>query len=95
MDLKRFRESLHQPQPPAGCSRFLQALWFDAKGMWEQAHDLIQHGTDKDAARIHAYLHRKEGDLGNADWWYRKAGLTRPQQSLAAEWEDMVQRYLD
>ena len=91
MDGKRFRESLQQPQPPAGCSLFLQALWFDAKGMWEQAHDLVQDGTGKDAARIHAYLHRKEGDVVNADWWYRKAGVNRPQHSLEKEWEDLVQ----
>ena len=94
MDIKRFRESLKQPQPPAGCSLFLQVLWFDAKGMWEQAHDLIQHGTDKDSARIHAYLHRKEGDLGNADWWYRKAGGTRKDQQLLEEWEELVQLHL-
>jgi hypothetical protein len=94
MDLKRFTESLQEPQPPAGTSLFLQALWFDAKGMWEQAHELIQDGNDKDSSRIHAYLHRKEGDQWNADWWYRKAGVRRKEQSLQEEWEQLVQLYL-
>lgn len=94
MDPERFKESLQQPSPPQNSSVFLLALWYDAKGMWEKAHELIQDGNDPDSSRIHAYLHRKEGDLWNADWWYRKAGVSRPQQTLQDEWEQLVQEYM-
>lgn len=94
MDLKQFRESLQQPSPPPGSSVFLQALWYEGKGMWEKAHELIQDGNDKDSSRIHAYLHRKEGDQWNADWWYRKAAAGRPQLSLQEEWEQLVKMYI-
>ena len=93
MDLHQFRQSLQQQQPPHAVSVYLQALWYDAKGNWEKAHMLIQDGTDRDSSLLHAYLHRKEGDLWNADWWYRKAGSERPKLSLEAEWESLVKQF--
>lgn len=80
--------------PPAGASVYLQALWHDAQGNWERAHELIQDLPDANAAWIHAYLHRQEGDLWNADYWYRRAGKKRPANTLQQEWEQLVQVFL-
>ena len=91
MDLQIFKESLASPKAPSGTSIYLQALWEDGKGNWEQSHNLIQDLTDKTAAWIHAYLHRKEGDIWNADYWYSKAGRKRPAASLEEEWETIVE----
>ena len=94
MELTAFKEGLSGSQPPAGISVYLKALWFDARGDWDAAHRLIQDVEDKDAAWIHAYLHRKEGDIANADYWYRRAARQRPAVSLAEEWEQMVAAHL-
>jgi len=94
MDMTSFKESIAANQPPAQASVYLQALWYDAKGDWERAHELIQDVTDKKAAWIHAYLHRKEGDQWNADYWYRNAGRQRPALSLEEEWEQLVAAFL-
>ena len=90
MDLAIFKTSLSGNEPPEAVSPYLKALWYDAKGNWELAHQIIQELEDKQAAWIHAYLHRKEGDVGNADYWYRRAGKTRPALTLAAEWEQIA-----
>ncbi len=68
----------------------LLALWWDAKGEWEQAHAVAQEVEGADGAWVHAYLHRKEGDLGNASYWYRRAGRPMERGSTRAEWERMV-----
>ena len=73
----------------------LKALWQDKKGNWERAHELAQKKEgDWDYDRIHAYLHRVEGDLFNAKWWYRQLNLDYPKVSLTEEWEELVERYL-
>ena len=90
MDLPAFKQSITANHPPADTSVYAKALWYDAKGDWEKAHQLIQDLTDKNAAWIHAYLHRKEGDIGNADYWYYKAGKKRPSISLNEEWEQIA-----
>ena len=90
MNLTSFRETVSSENPPDGLSVYGQALWYDAKGSWEKAHQLIQDLTDKNASWIHAYLHRKEGDTWNADYWYRKAGRQRPDVSLSDEWEQIA-----
>ena len=90
MDLLLFRESLSGSIPPQNSSVYLNALWYDAKGDWDQAHNLIQDVEDKNASWIHAYLHRKEGDIINADYWYRRAGKKRSPFSLEKEWEELV-----
>lgn len=89
MDFSTFKQSLAGNNPPA-VSIYLQALWYDAKQDWNKAHTLIQDVEDKNAAWIHAYLHRKEGDISNADYWYRRAGKQRPSLSLQDEWEQIV-----
>jgi hypothetical protein len=90
MNLPDFKESLSQDQPPADASVYLKALWHDARDNWQQAHELIQDVPDKTASWIHAYLHRKEGDTWNADYWYQKAGRKRPNLSLNEEWEQIA-----
>jgi hypothetical protein len=65
----------------------LRALWHDARGEWGQAHDLAQSVDDKSGAWVHAYLHRKEGDLGNAAYWYRRADRPVATDPLEAEWD--------
>lgn len=90
MDSNTFTESLHVSAPPAGISIYLQSLWYDGKGDWEKAHELIQDVADKTGAWIHAYLHRKEGDLSNAGYWYSRANRSTPVYSLKEEWNVIV-----
>ena len=94
MTLKSFRNSLSDQVPPAGLSTALEALWYDAKGDWGQAHELAQALDDRTGARVHAYLHRKEGDLSNAAYWYRRAGTEVAEGPLEREWERIAQELL-
>ena len=94
MTVAEFHQTLKDPAPPKVFSLLLKALWHDAQGNWDIAHQLIQNIQDKDAAWIHAYLHRKEGDELNARYWYRRAGREIPDSSLNTEWDAMVQHFL-
>jgi len=94
MTLDDFRNSLSQKTPPAGISSLLHALWFDAKGDWAGAHEIAQEVDTADGAWVHAYLHRKEGDLSNAGYWYSRAGRITPKVSLELEWEEIVKALL-
>jgi hypothetical protein len=78
----------------AGFSGALLALWWDAKGDWEKAHEVAQDVEGRDGAWVHAYLHRKEGDLGNAEYWYRRAGRAVASGDLRMEWEGIVREML-
>jgi len=71
----------------------LLALWYDGHGDWEKSHDQVDQLPGKSAARIHAYLHRKEGDQWNADYWYKRAGEKLPNLVLEEEWADLVRRF--
>ena len=73
----------------------LLALWWDARGDWDRAHEVAQDVAGRDGAWVHGYLHRKEGDLGNAAYWYRQAGRPVERGELRAEWEAMVEELLD
>ena len=86
MDLSAFRTSLSAAASPAGLTAPLQALWHAAKGDWDAAHGLVQDETSADAAWVHAYLHRVEGDLGNAGYWYRRASQPVAKGPLDEEW---------
>jgi hypothetical protein len=92
--LSAFKESLNQPFPDKNLSAILKSLWYDGKGNWDAAHTQVDHLSDKDSAWVHAYLHRKEGDLWNADYWYAKAKKDRPSISLEEEWENLVEHFL-
>jgi hypothetical protein len=93
MNLADFRASVSQPTPPASISPALCALWYDAKGDWNAAHDVTQ-ASSLDLDWVHAYLHRKEGDLGNAGYWYRRAGKPVVSGSLEDEWNAIAQALL-
>lgn len=95
MTLDQFTASLTQPQPPAGIHPVLLALWHDANGHWEQAHDIAQSREGEPPYdRLHAYLHRKEGDRFNANYWYRRTGASFFEGPLADEWAALVQERL-
>ena len=76
--------------PPAGLAAPVRAVWRAAKGDWDDAHALVQDEDSAEAAWVHAYLHRVEGDLGNAGYWYRQAGQPVAKDSLEAEWARIV-----
>ncbi len=86
MTLAEFRAALSEPKPPAGLAAPLAALWHDARGDWERAHRVAMKARGRDGAWVHAYLHRKEGDLDNARYWYRKAQRPEATGTLEAEW---------
>jgi hypothetical protein len=88
-----FINSLSADNPPAHLSPILKSLWYDAKGDWKKAHDFVDQQPGVDAAWVHAYLHRKEGDVWNADYWYARAKKTRPTISLQSEWESLVEHF--
>jgi hypothetical protein len=90
MDLQQFRESLSAQLPPGNLSAPLAALWWDAKGNWAQAHDLVDSLESREGMSVHAYLHRKEGSDSNADYWYTRAGRTYHRPTLDEEWEALV-----
>jgi hypothetical protein len=87
MTFDEFKASLNQTTPPADLNPLLLALWQDAQGNWDMAHRLTQAVDDADGAWVHAYLHRKEGDLANAGYWYSRARQPFFQHSLKQEWE--------
>ena len=93
MTFDEFQRSLEQDDPPHGLDGVLRALWLDARGDWEAAHGEAQAQNDGDGARVHAYLHRKEGDLANAGYWYRRAGCDMPDGPLADEWTRLAKRF--
>lgn len=72
----------------------LLALWCDAQGDWDRAHEIAQEIESPDGSWVHAYLHRKEGDIGNAGYWYHRAGRNPAGGSLDAEWAEIVQALL-
>ena len=80
--------------PPADANLAVQALWHDARGEWDKAHNCAQDDHGNHGSWVHAYLHRKEGDLGNAGYWYTRAGRTMPAKSvtLEQEWTDIARQ---
>lgn len=93
--LATFAASVIADQPPAGASPALQALWWVRRGDWAQAHACVQaHEGEADCDSVHAHLHRQEGDLSNAGYWYRRAGRPVSQQSLEDEWAALATELL-
>jgi len=82
-----FKASLAGTAPAPQLGAPLAGLWWAAKGDWDQAHKLVQDESSAEAAWVHAYLHRVEGDLGNAGYWYRRAGRPVADDAVEAEWE--------
>jgi hypothetical protein len=95
MTLAEFRSSVQDGQSPArDLTPLLQALWYDARGEWDRAHELAQEIESPDGAWVHAYLHRKEGDPDNARYWYRRAGRPESAATLAQEWDEIAEALL-
>ena len=94
MTLADFKRSLSKTKPPADLAPALAALWWAGKDKWDTAHEIVMNEGGKDCAWVHAYLHRVEGDLGNAGYWYRQAGQPVAKDSLEAEWERIVSALL-
>ncbi len=90
MTTDEFGASLAGAAPPTGLGPALQGLWHDAQGDWDKAHEAVQDEPGPEAAWVHAYLHRKEGDRFNASYWYSRAGKNMPSCPLGQEWQDMV-----
>ena len=86
MTFAEFKASLRHDQPPA-VPPLLQAMWHDANGGWGTAHRIAQDVDGQDGAWVHAYLHRKEGDLGNARYWYDRAHQAEADDALESEWD--------
>lgn len=94
MKIEEFRVSIRNGELPSELSTALIALWFDAIGDWTAAHDQLHDAVDSDSDWVHAYLHRKEGDLANAAYWYRRASRKVFKGSLKQEWNEMVTEFL-
>ena len=94
MDREKFLGTLKQDAPHRDLSLALTALWWDAKGDWDKAHEHAQQDNGTSGAWVHAYLHRKEGDVSNADYWYSRAGKRRPQAASEVEWQEIVESLL-
>ncbi len=92
--LDDFLASLKQDTPDPGLPPLLQALWHEAHGDWDRAHKITQQQNSADACWVHAYLHRKEGDLGNAGYWYARAKREVSSDSLEGEWRSIVSELL-
>ena len=90
MDLAGFKHSVSAASPPAQLGSAVQALWWDAKGDWNKAHECAQKQGDEVGAWVHAYLHRKEGDQSNAGYWYRRAGKSPATVTLGEEWDTIA-----
>src|SRR4030042_2453545 len=94
MILEEFNTLCRKDQFPAGLSRLLEALWYDARGDWHTAHRIVQEIPKQDGSWIHAYLHRQEGDLANAAYWYSRAGRSKPDIAVQDEWNQIVSALL-
>ena len=90
MNLKTFKASTKQSNPPRGISPCLEAMWYQANGNWDEAHRIAQSEKSPAGSWVHAHLHRVEGDIGNASYWYRLADKTVCKSSLDDEWEEIV-----
>jgi hypothetical protein len=90
-----FRASVAGTAPAPSLAPPLAALWWAAKGEWDTAHRLVQDESTRDAAWVHAYLHRVEGDLGNAGYWYRQAGQPVATDALEVEWERIASALIE
>jgi len=93
MDLAEFERTLAADAPPAGLSPALLGCWHALRGAWERAHDAVQP-DGPECAWVHAALHREEGDLPNARYWYRLAGRPEASGDPAAEYRAIAAELL-
>jgi hypothetical protein len=91
---QEFDASLAAAAPPGGLSTALASLWWEKKGDWPRAHALVNELSSPEAMAVHAHLHRREGDLANADYWYSRAGRAYFREDLEEEWLVLVDAFL-
>ena len=94
MTFDEFLESIEEDRPPAAFSETLLSLWWDKKGDWNKGHSIAQKIPTLQGSAVHAYLHREEGVLWNADYWYSQANRKRPKIPLEEEWKLLVMEML-
>ncbi len=94
MTFEEFTKSINNERPDPELSEILTSLWWDKKGDWDTAHAIAQDIPTRQGSAVHAYLHREEGVLWNADYWYSRAGRVRPDISLEEEWTQLVREML-
>ena len=94
MNASEFKSSLAQKEPPATLEAPLRALWWDARGDWERAHAEVDELETLPGMMVHAYLHRKQGDAGNATYWYHRTGRPSQDRSFADEWSALLKELL-
>jgi hypothetical protein len=94
MIAEELRAALRDAQPPPDVPPLVRALWFAGRGDWDAAHSIAQDVSGPEGAWVHAHLHRREGDAGNAAYWYRAAKKPVPSQGLDEEWSDIARSLL-
>ena len=94
MTYNDFLDTLSKPSPPDNIQETLTALWHDRNGDWDRAHTIVQSIPSEIGSAVHAYLHREEGDISNARYWYGRAGREEVKTSLAEEWESLAKEIL-
>jgi hypothetical protein len=94
MNIDEFIKSVDDEGPPPDLSETLNSLWWDKKSDWDTAHSIAQAIPTVQGSAVHAYLHREEGVLWNADFWYSRAGRVRPEMPLEEEWRRLVEEML-
>lgn len=93
MTVSEFKSCTKNPHPRKEWPLHIKALWHDARGDWEKAHTIIENTIELSSSWVHAYLHRKEGDQWNAEFWYRQAGKPVPNCSITEEWSNIASSY--
>ena len=86
MTLAEFQRSLTAKTAPRDLAPPLVALWWAQKSDWDKAHKIVMDESGRDAAWVHAYLHRLEGDADNAGYWYRQARRPVATGAHDTEW---------
>ena len=95
MTFNEFLSTVAGAKPPSNIAETLVSLWWDKKGDWDKAHSIAQQIPTVQGSAVHAYLHREEGVLWNADYWYSRAGKQRPAIALEEEWRLLVEEMLE
>ena len=90
MTFDEYLRSIDNAHPSPQLSETLRSLWWDKKGNWDKAHSIAQAIPTVQGSIVHAYLHREEGVIWNADYWYSRAGRERPKIPLEEEWKALV-----
>lgn len=93
MTYSEFVHACHEGSLPESATKLLRSLYEDRRGEWSTAHAIAQEIRTPDGSLVHAYLHREEGDLGNANYWYSRAGASAPSTGLDDEWEALAHRF--